>query len=259
MKIKVLIVEDEMPSARKLKTFLGIIAPDFKVVDILDTVTETVEYLNENSVDLLFLDIHLADGNGFEIFNQIEVKIPVIFTTAYNEYAIDAFRQMSIDYLLKPLDKERLKMAVEKYRKLHKLSTEKNSILNYGRILDMLSETIDNKKYKDRFMVHFRDKIKTIAARDIASFFSENKAVFMMTHSGETYDLSYTLEQLEQELNPNYFFRANRQCIVSIDTIAEAVVYSRSKLKLIVKPSLPFDIIISTEKSTKFKKWLGKL
>lgn len=254
---KVLIVEDEMPSARKLKTFLSIIAPDFTVLDILDTIADTVEFLQENTVDLIFLDIHLADGNSFDIFEQIDIDIPIIFTTAYNKYAIDAFKQMSIDYLLKPLEKERLKLAVDKYLKIRNRHLKNNYYTDYKNINKLITQISNQKEYKQRFMIHFRNKMKSIATSDIAAFYSESKSVFLMTYAGTTYDVPYSLEQLEQVLNPEEFFRANRQCIVSINTVEEAIAYSHNKLLLKTLPALPIEIIISSKKTSKFKKWLG--
>ncbi|WP_066627977.1 LytR/AlgR family response regulator transcription factor [Labilibacter marinus] len=255
--VKVLIVEDEMPSARKLNALIGIIAPEFEVVEILDSVQETVQFLNNNKVDLIFLDIHLADGNSFTIFEQIQVETPIIFTTAFNQYAIDAFQQVSVDYLLKPIEKERLEQAIGKYKKIH-LNSQASTVVDYQQINQIISQSLNKPEYQERFMVHFRDKIKTIKVDDIASFYAENKSVFITTFDGHSYDLPNTLEQLEEKLNPKYFFRANRKCIVQIKAVKDAVVYSKNKLKLNIEPPLPFDAIISAEKSPKFKQWLSK-
>ena len=255
--IKVLIVEDERPSARKLNALIGIIAPDFEVVEILESVKQTVDFLSSNKVDLIFLDIHLSDGNSFSIFNQVTVETPIIFTTAFNQYAIEAFQQMSIDYLLKPLEKERLEQAILKFRKIH-LTHKTTTTIDYREISSIIAASIHKKEYQDRFMVHFRDKIKVVTIENIAAFYAENKAVFAKTNDGHSYDLPYTLEQLEERLNPDIFFRANRKCIIHIRAVNEAVVYSKSKLKLNLIPPLPFDVIISTEKTPKFKQWLGK-
>ncbi len=254
---KVLIVEDEMPSARKLKHCISEIDQDFDVIDILDSVNDTIEFLENNSVDLIFLDIQLADGNSFKIFDQIEVNTPIIFTTAYNQYAIEAFKQISVDYLLKPLEKAQLKLAIDKFKKVYQTNCNEKENFDY----DELKALINSKsceKFQERFLVHYRDVIKTIKTSDIASFFSENKSVFIQTFSGKLYDINYTLEQLESKLDPAIFYRANRKCIVHIDSVSEAVVYSTSKLKLNIKPTLPFEIIISTKKSPKFKQWLSQ-
>ncbi|GAF02517.1 LytR/AlgR family response regulator transcription factor [Saccharicrinis fermentans] len=255
--IKVLIVEDEMPSARKLNAMLKYIAPDLEVVNILESVEQTVAFLKENQVDLIFLDIHLADGNSFLIFDQVSVETPIIFTTAFNQYAIDAFRQVSVDYLLKPIDKDRLELAMDKFRKYHLVKKGALSV-DYQEINRMIAASVGRKEYQERFMVHYRDKIKTIGVIDIAAFYADNKSVFIVMFNGHSYDLPNTLEQLEEKLDPKFFFRANRKCIVHINAVKDAVVYSKSKLKLNVEPTLPFEVIISTEKSSKFKQWLNK-
>ncbi|MGQ1784394.1 MULTISPECIES: LytR/AlgR family response regulator transcription factor [unclassified Saccharicrinis] len=255
--IKVLIVEDEMPSARKLNALVSHIEPDFEVVEILESVKQTVEFLDNNTVDLIFLDIHLADGNSFSIFEQIKVETPIIFTTAFNQYAIEAFQQVSVDYLLKPIEKERLKQAIEKFKKVH-LAVKPSAAVDYQEINRIIAASVGKKEYQERFMVHYRDKIKAIEVDDIASFYAENKSVFITMFDGHSYDLSNTLEQLEEKLDPKYFFRANRKCIVHIKAVKDAVVYSKSKLKLNLAPSLPFEVIVSTEKSSKFKQWLSR-
>lgn len=255
--MKVLIVEDEMPSARKLKGFIEQIAPDLEVVDILDSVEQTVSFLLSNTVDLIFLDIHLSDGNSFSIFDQIEVEIPIIFTTAYDQYAIEAFKQVSVDYLLKPLVKERLVQAIDKFKKIYK-NNGRESGIDYQQLNDIINASVGHKEYQERFMVHFREKIKTINVDEIASFYADNRAVFILTMNGHIYDMSFTLEQIEEKLNPKFFFRVNRKCVAHIQSVKEAVVYSKSKLKLNMLPAPPFDIIISSEKTPKFKKWLNQ-
>ncbi len=254
---KVLIVEDEMPTARKLKHCITEIDSDFDVIDILDSVDSTIEYLQNNSIDLIFLDIHLADGNCFKIFDRIEVDTPIIFTTAYNQYALEAFKQVSVDYLLKPLEKEHLKLAIEKFKKIHQRELRQKNHLDLKELKKFLDLT-ENSKFQERFLVQYRDVIKTIKTSDISSFFSENKSVFIQTFEGKIYDINYTLEQLETKLDPRIYYRVNRKCIVHIDSVLEAVIYSSSKLKLNIKPSLPFDIIISTKKSPRFKQWLSQ-
>ncbi len=255
--IKVLIVEDEMPSARKLNALVNSIAPDFEVIDILESVQQTVDFLKSTQVDLIFLDIHLSDGNSFSIFEQVTVDTPIIFTTAFNQYAIDAFQQMSIDYLLKPFEKERLSQAIEKFRRIYSIQQEQNQF-DYQQLTQLIQSNLQQNEYQERFMVQYRDKIKTVKVDDIASVYAENKSVFITTFDGHSYDLPNTLEQLEAKLNPKYFFRANRKCIVHIKAVKDAVVYSKSKLKINLEPALPFDVIISTEKTPRFKQWLSK-
>jgi DNA-binding LytR/AlgR family response regulator len=256
---KVLIVEDEMPSARKLKTFIKQVAPDFEVVDILDSVGQTIEFLKGEKVDLIFLDIHLSDGNSFSIFEQIKVEIPIIFTTAFDQYAIEAFQQVSVDYLLKPLVKERLEQAIEKFRKFHQSGYKQNEQqFDYQALNKLIENNFRQTEYQERFMVHFRDKIKTIHVAEIASFYADSRSVFILTYEGHIFDVAFTLEQLEAKLNPKFFFRANRKCLVHIKAVKDAVIYSKSKLKLNVQPELPFEVIVSSEKTPKFKQWLSQ-
>ena len=257
MKTNVLIVEDEMPSARKLRTFLEQIDPDFHVAEILESVQQTIEFLSKNTVDLIFLDIHLADGNSFGIFEQVEVDIPIIFTTAYDQYAIEAFSQNSIGYLLKPLSKEKLEAAIIKFKLMQPSLHKTEPLIDYqqlGKIIALQQKP----EYQERFMVYYKDKIKTISVEDIAYFYADGKAVFMRLHSHQTFDINFTLEQLEAKLNPRYFFRANRKFIVNIKAVKEAMVYSKSKLKLHLSPDAPVEVIVSSLKATAFKQWLSQ-
>lgn len=256
MKTKVLIVEDEMPSARKLKAFIEDVEPDFEIVEILDSIAQTVLFLSSNSVDLIFLDIHLADGNSFNIFNQIEVNTPIIFTTAFDQYAIEAFKQNSIGYLLKPLSKGDLKASINKYKKNHSNSAPSN--FNYQVLEQLIKKESNQEDYQERFLIHYKDVIKSIMVDEIAYFHADGKNVFISTHSGSTYDINFTLEQLEHKLNPKNFFRINRGYIVNIKAIKEAIVYSKNKLKLNLIIGSPDDaLIVSSLKTTKFKNWLN--
>ncbi len=255
MRTKVLIVEDEMPSARKLMAFINDLEPEFEIVDTLDSVSQTIEFLKSNKVDLIFLDIHLADGNSFSIFKAIEVETPIIFTTAYDQYAIEAFKQNSIGYLLKPLSKEDLKVSIEKFKKGRQ---ESSSGIDYKLLGQLIQKSHSKDDYQERFMVHYKDKIKSITIDEIAYFHAEGKYVFLTLHSGQSYDVNLTIEQLESKVNPGIFFRINRAYIVNIKAIKEASVYSKSKLKLTLIPEANEDVIISSSKTTKFKQWLNQ-
>ena len=257
MKTNVLIVEDEMPSARKLKAFLSQIEPDFEVVDILESVSQTVEFLSENTVDLIFLDIHLSDGNSFGIFDEVEVNTPIIFTTAFDQYAIEAFSQNSIGYLLKPLSKEKLEASIAKFKQMQQPQVKQEPTIDY-QVLGKIIAQQQTSEYQERFMVYYKDKIKTVPVDEVAYFYADGKAVFMCLHSNQTFDLNFTLEQLEAKLNPRYFFRANRKYIVNIKAVKEAMVYSKSKLKLHLTPDAPTDVIVSSLKASAFKHWLSQ-
>ncbi|MBK3516974.1 LytR/AlgR family response regulator transcription factor [Carboxylicivirga marina] len=254
--IDVLIVEDEMPSARKLKAMLEKVAPDFNIVTILDSVNDTCDFLSQNTVELIFLDIHLADGNSFQIFEQQNINTPIIFTTAFDQYAIQAFEQNSIGYLLKPINHEKLIMAIDKFRAT--LDDKNNGNIDYNLLGQMIAKQQKQPEYRERFMIHYRGKIKTVSINHVAYIYAENRGVFLCTFEGRIYDINQTLEQLSDELNPRNFFRANRKFIISISSINEAHLYSKSKLKLELNPPTNSEVIISSEKASKFKKWLAK-
>lgn len=256
MNSRILIVEDELPSARKLSTFIQLLEPDFEVVDILQSVKDAVTFFKNETVDLIFLDIHLADGNSFSIFKQVQVDTPIVFTTAFDQYAIEAFTQNSIAYLLKPLSKTDLRTAIDKY-KAQKALQSGSSVFDYKMLGDMIAQQ-KTVEYQERFMVHFKDKIKAVMVDEVAYFYADSKAVFMTLHDGKTYDVNFSLEQLEEKLNPKYFFRANRKFIVHIQSVKEASIYSKSRLNLHLKPSLPVEVVVSSEKASKFKLWLNQ-
>ncbi|TRX71550.1 LytTR family DNA-binding domain-containing protein [Carboxylicivirga sp. M1479] len=254
--IKVLIAEDEKPSARKLKAMLETVAPDFQIIDICESVEELILFLNQNTVDLIFLDIHLADGNSFEIFKNTQVQTPIIFTTAYDQYAIQAFEHNSIGYLLKPIAADKLSQAIQKFRSNYHEDTPPT--IDYAQLSKAIALQQSETSFRERFMVYYRGIIKTVNTNEIAYIYAENRGVFICTHKGRIYDINQTLEQLNEELNPRVFFRANRKFIVSINAIVEAHLYSKSKLKLELKPPVDNDVIISSERASKFKQWLSK-
>ena len=253
---RVLIIEDELPSARKLKAFINLLEPDYEVVDILQSVHDSVHFFKNNSVDLVFLDIHLADGNSFNIFEEVDVETPIIFTTAFDQYAIEAFKQNSIGYLLKPLSKDALRLAIDKFKILSAAKVSDSPTFDYNLIGDIIAQQ-KSTSYQERFMVAYKDKIKTVLVKEIAYFYADTKAVFMTLHDGKTYDLNFSLELLEEKLNPKYFFRANRKYIVQIQAVKEASIYSKSKLKLHLSPTPTDEVIVSSQKASKFKQWLS--
>ncbi len=254
--IDVLIVEDEMPSARRLKALIGTCAPDFNIVAILDSIADTKQFLANNKVELIFLDIHLADGNSFELFETETINTPIIFTTAFDQYAIQAFDQNSIGYLLKPVSSDKLQLAIDKFRAA--FNNKGQAAIDYQKLGQLIAEQQSSPEYRERFLVHYRDIIKTINTTDVAYLFAENRGVYLRTFDGHQYDINQTLEQLSEELNPRSFFRANRKFIININSIVEAHLYSKSKLKLELRPSPDSEVIISSEKAAKFKQWLSK-
>jgi len=248
--MKVIILEDENRAASLLERLLAKVAPHMIVVAKLESIRDGVKYLQNNpEPDLIFSDIQLADGLSFEIYNQVTVRCPIIFTTAYDHYAIEAFKTNGIDYLLKPIEEERLTQAIEKARHFsHALVLEK--ILS-------VSNQASAKSYKSRFMVKVGDKIKSIPVEDIMVFYSQ-KASFILTADKHTYCIDYTLDQLEPMLDPETYFRINRKYIVSINACTHILAWSNSRLRLKIEGTDDPDIIVARERVQEFKNWLDR-
>lgn len=253
--MKVLIVEDEPLAVSRLEKMLLEIEPNIEVVDRLESTQEVIEFISSSSenIDLIFMDIHLSDGNSFEIFDLVEVDIPIIFTTAFNQYALEAFKQNSIDYLLKPIKQEQLSNAIDKFKKF--FIKENDWTDHYKKVAALLNPSNKNKA-RQRFMVYAGNKIKSVKTEDIAYCYAESKAVFLATLQGQTYTLNYTMEKLEELLPSDSFHRVNRKTIVAFNAVQEVVPYSKSKLKLNLLPTAPFEVFVPLERMGKFKKWL---
>jgi DNA-binding LytR/AlgR family response regulator len=246
--MKVLIIEDESAAANRLAKMIQEIDPSIEVVDQLDSIESSVLWLEKHPApDLLFMDIHLADGSSFEIFRFVKLDKPVIFTTAYDEYALQAFKVNAIDYLLKPLKKTELEQAIGKYRNL-----QKPAEMNY----QALANSLQGDKYNFRFLIRFGQNIKVVEFRDAAYFYTEDKITFIVTKEGKRYPVEPSLEKLEEMADPRAFFRINRQFIVNIECIKEMYAYSKSRVKLKLDPPTDKETIVSTERSPVFKKWL---
>ncbi|MFP4469218.1 MAG: LytR/AlgR family response regulator transcription factor [Bacteroidales bacterium] len=251
--MKVLITEDEQDVAKRLIRLIGEVAPDFGIQGVTDSVEDTVIWLRTNPApDLLFMDIHLADGISFDVFKQIEIQSPVIFTTAYDNYAIQAFKVNSIDYLLKPINKLELEKAIRKFR----ASTQKDSqSIDYRQLADMIRG-----KEQKRIVVRYGQKLKAIELQDAACFYTENKSVYLHTFSDERYPIDERLDALEEILDPYLFFRVNRSAIVNFKAIHEMHAYSKSRVNIELKKPLELSFTSSTERSADFKEWLaGKI
>ncbi len=249
--MEAIIVEDEHLAAERLKRLIEKVSPDIQVNTLLGTVEETVHYLKKNSPDLIFLDIHLADGSSFEIFDQVPVSVPIIFTTAYDEYALKAFEVNSIAYLLKPVAELQLKKSLEKLSQF-----EQQIPLKMEQLLASLRDkTI---QYRQRLMVTFGSRLKAVKVADVAYFYAENKLVYLKDKTGHSYVMDETLDQLQPTLDPSLFFRVNRGFIVSIDAIEQMNSYSRSRIKIDLKPGCEKECITSTEKTPDFKHWLSE-
>ncbi len=253
--MRILIIEDELPAARRIAKLIKEVEPNTEIVGTIDSVSASVEWLKNNPhPDLILLDIHLGDGSSFEIFEEIELNCPVIFTTAYDEYAIKAFKVNSVDYLLKPINKEELEQSVKKFRKFSE--KDKMDFSQFRSVLESM-KTEDN-KYKKRFVVNYGDKIRSVEVSEVAYFMIMEKNTFLVTKQNETYGIQYSLEQLEEFLTPTDFIRVNRRFIVSFDAIENMWSYSRSRVKLGLQPAAPEDVIVSTDRSSQFKAWLNK-
>lgn len=254
--ISALIIEDEELSAKRLLRLLKPYSDRIEITHQFQNISETVSFLSlhKNEVDLIFLDIHLADGQSFEIFEQIKIDTPIIFTTAYNQYALAAFRHTSIDYLTKPIQEEDLNRSMEKFFRLFQQKDTRPQI-DYQALAKALQPAQEG--YKKRFLVQAGAKIRSINIEDVALFYAQNKACYLITQSGRRYDINFTLEKVLNHLNQDIFFRVNRKVIVKIDTIQELYQYSKSRYKIELNPSPGFDVFISTDKLSEFKKWMN--
>lgn len=248
--MRILIIEDENPAANRLIKLLKPHFPDSEIFGNLDTISSSVDWLATHShPDLIFCDIQLADGDSFEIFKKVKLSTPVIFTTAYDQFAIKAFQVNAIDYLLKPIDPEDMKRALEKFNQQK---------LNQSLDLSVLQQLISKEKssYKYRFLVKFGEKIQSISIEEISFFFSEERVTFLQTHEGKKYVLDSTLEQVESQVDPTLFFRINRKYLCAYASISDIFTYSNSRLKIKLSNCQDDDILISREKVTDFKNWL---
>ena len=248
----VIIIEDEKPAARRLARLLADLGVE--VSTMLHSVEESVSWFQENEhPDLIFLDIQLSDGLSFEIFDVIEVKSAIIFTTAYDEYALQAFKLNSIDYLLKPIDDEELEAAVTQFQKLH--PKKKSLALDFEDIKKLLTNPLE-REYKKRFTARVGQHLKIINADEIECFYSENKGTYAATADGRNYLLDTTLENLEEELAPETFFRVSRKFYINIHQIKDIVSYTNSRLKIKLNRYNEQEIIVSRERVKDFKLWL---
>ena len=252
--MKALIIEDEILAAQSLQKLVQEVAPDTEVIGVLQSIEESVAWFDENSMpDLVFMDIHLADGSSFAIFERAQITCPIIFTTAYDEYALKAFEVSSIDYLLKPINRNDLTRAMNKF---NTLVGEKS---NNNEAIDTLLRQIGMKKsYKSCFLVPERDKLVPLATSNIAYFYIDTKTVKAITLDEHTYYMSQTLDDIMLQLNPDDFFRANRQFIVSRKAIKDLTIWFGNKLSLNLIVTIPEEIIISKAKVSEFKNWFSK-
>lgn len=254
-KLDAIIIEDEIPAARLLHSMIGRLRPQWNLTIVSGSVDEAVAWFKENPhPDIIFLDIQLADGNAFDFLSAAHPSSAIIFTTAYDQYAIRAFTVNSIDYILKPVDEKRLLDAIVKYETL-----QTNGIPQPEEYLNTLLETLQHKekRYRTRFLIYGADKFRALQVADIAYFYSENKITFAVTKTGQEHIIDLSLNKLMEQLDPERYFRANRQIIISIDAIEHAEPYFNGKIVVRVLPPYKSQITISEEKLSSFKLWLN--
>jgi Response regulator of the LytR/AlgR family len=246
--MKYLIVEDERFAYEELKRMMTELRPDYSLEKRTKTVIDTIGFLKTSIVDLILLDIRLADGNCFEIFNHVEVNTPVIFTTAYDEHAIKAFKLNSIDYLLKPFDEKELEAALVKFENIFHHNPHKAEPKNFEQLLSL--------KTKNRFLISKGENYHYIETADVAHFYSEDGVVFLHTFQNKRYIINYTLDQLEQQLDSRMFFRVSRNCIGNVKAIENVAKYFNSRLKLSFLPVCPHEVLVSRVRVPDFLKWM---
>ncbi len=254
--MNILIVEDEELAVKKLQKTLASVDPSANVVGVTDSIQGTVDWLQNNSnADLILMDIELADGQSFEVFNQVEVKAPVIFTTSYDEYALKAFKVNSVDYLLKPVQTEDLQAALTKYKKL---TESKKPDINLESLVKQIQQQLQPKEFRKRFLVKHAQKLVSVDVEEIAYFYSDGRLNFFKTHDNKKFVVDYTMEELEDMLDPDKFFRISRSFYTAIESIEKIDDYFGNRLILQLKPAVDKEALVSREKVSDFKKWMGK-
>jgi len=250
--MRVLIIEDEMGALDDLRSILAESAPDIRIAGTTESVMQSVAWLEKNPVpDLIFMDIHLGDGSGFDIFQRTEISVPVIFITAYDSYALKAFENKGIDYLLKPFGREDLQRAIDK---LGLLSGGGSASAEHG------APTQTPPVYQERFLVHMGARMKSVTTAEIAYFMADGKYLHLVTHDGKDYIVDRTLTEVGEKLPPNLFFRINRRFIVAFDAIREMIRYSGSRIKVVLHPPLAEgeEAFVSTDRVPDFRQWLNR-
>ncbi len=249
--MRVLIIEDENPAAQKLIRLLGEINPHIDIVDVLKSVEQSINwFLNNPKPDLIFMDIQLEDGVSFEIFENKPIQTPVIFTTAYNEYTLKAFKVNSVDYLLKPIDSDELKNAIDKYNTHYKQT-------DYAKFESIINQLQTNKK--ERFLIKIGERYKSVQTSNINCFYIKERCNFINVDSVKNYPIDYSLDKIEQLIDSKSFFRINRNFIINFSAIQDIIVYSSNRLKIMLKDwTDQEDIIVSRERVSDFKEWMDR-
>lgn len=254
--MNILIVEDEELAQKKLQKTLSAVDASATVVGITDSIQSTVDWLkSNNTADLILMDIELADGQSFEVFNLVDVKAPVIFTTSYDEYALKAFKVNSVDYLLKPVQTEELQAALVKYKKLAETSRPD---VNIESLVNQIKQQLQPKEFRKRFLVKHAQKLVSVDVEEIAFFYSDGRLNFFKTFDNKKFVVDYTMDELEDMLDPAGFFRISRSFFVAFDAIEKIDDYFGNRLILQLNPSVDKEALVSREKVADFKKWMGK-
>src|SRR5687767_10057860 len=259
--MKVLIIEDEELAVKKLRKTLESVDSSAEVVGVADSIRSSVNWLEQNpSPDLILMDIELADGQSFEIFDKIEVKSTVIFTTSYDEHALKAFKVNSVDYLLKPVQKEELESALNKYRHLVNRFPPANEQqeFNIENLVKELQSKLQPKEFRKRFLVKHAQKLVSIDVEEIAYFFSDGRLNFFKTFDNRKFVLDYTMDDLEEMLDPAKYFRISRSFYISVESVDQIHEYFGNRLLIYLKPAVDKEAVVSREKVSDFKKWMGK-
>lgn len=248
--MKTIIIEDEKPARQHLESLLRELVPNINIEAQIDSVKKAVEWLSSNKTDLIFLDIHLADDISFKIFEQIDVKTPIIFTTAYDQYALKAFKVNSVDFLLKPIDKNELSQSIRKF------NDSKMQVVDIQQIIKSFQQ--QNAPFQERFLVNKGEKVMSITTDAIAYFEGEDRYVYLVRKDGMRFIIDYKLSDLETLLNPKEFFRLNRSFITHFSSIKDILNVSKSRVKISLEPVNRREIIVSSENTQDFKKWLNQ-
>jgi two-component system response regulator LytT len=252
----ILIIEDEKLASEKLEKAILEVEPGSSIIGKCQSIASSVEWLQTNKhPDVIFSDIRLLDGLSFEIFKQVKTDAPVIFTTAYDQYAIRAFEVNSIDYLLKPVQREKLNASLAKLKSINKKDNSSTPI-DIQEIIKLFKDS--SPAYKSRFMVKFGQKLIALPIDKIAYFYSENKLTFIVAKDGKKYPVDQPLDELIEILDPKVFFKINRQYIITFDSIAEMHPYFKGRIKLLLNPKTEDDVVISSERTPEFKSWIDK-
>lgn len=251
--MEVLIIEDEPAAARRLERFIAALEPTANLTGTLSSVEESIKWLKtHHDPEIIFMDIQLEDGQSFEILNHVNVSSHIIFITAFDDYAIKAFKYNSIDYLLKPLKEHELELALKKYHLIKSSNSDFN--LDYKKLAESMGASQMEKP--KRLLIHLGSQLRTVEIKDISYVYTKNKIVYATTSDGKKMPIDFSLDQFEEMSDPDNFFRINRQFIINVASIDQMHVYSKSRVKLILKPACEEETIVSTERSSHFKKWI---